>query len=77
MDAGGPGPLWAVRALGCWLGASPPLGHVASPDPSLSGERVWGRWPDEVRARPMGPGCSTSYGVVMDDYTSPVLLQYE
>jgi len=50
MDAGGPGPLRGVRALGCWLGASLPQGHVASPDPSQSGERVWGRWPGEVRA---------------------------
>ena len=47
---GGPGPLWGVRALGCWRGASPPQGHVASPDPSQSGERVRGRWPGEVRA---------------------------
>jgi hypothetical protein len=50
MDAGGPGPLWGVRALGCWLRASPPQGHMASPDPSQSGERVRGRWPGEVRA---------------------------
>jgi hypothetical protein len=40
MDAGGPGPLWGVQGLGYRLGASPPQGHMASPDPSLSGERV-------------------------------------
>ena len=39
-----------ARTPGCWLGASPPQGHVASPDPSQSGERVRGRWPGEVRA---------------------------
>ena len=39
-----------VRALGCWFGAFLPQGHVASPDPSQSGERVRGRWPGEVRA---------------------------
>jgi len=50
MDAGGPGPLWGVRGLGCQLGASLPQGHVASPDPSQSGVRVRGRWPNEVRA---------------------------
>ena len=26
-------------ALSCWFGASLPQGHVASPDPSQSGER--------------------------------------
>ena len=45
-----PDPYGGVRALGSWLGASPAQGHVASPDLSQSGERVWGRWPDEVRA---------------------------
>ena len=50
MDAGGPGPVRGVRALGCWFGASLSQGHMASPDPSQSGERVWGRWPDEVGA---------------------------
>ena len=77
MDAGGPGPLWGVRALGCWHGASPPQGHMASPDPSQSGERVRGRWPGEERAWPVGPACSATYGVVTDDYASPALLQYE
>ena len=75
MDAGGPGPLRGVRALGCWLGASLPQGHVASPDPSQSGERVWGRWPGEVRVGPVGPGCSAPYDVVTDDYASPAFLQ--
>ena len=75
MDAGGPGPLWGVRGLGCQLGASLPQGHVPSPDPSPSRERVRGRWPDEVRARPMGPGCSALYRVVKDDYASLALLQ--
>ena len=71
----GPGPLWGVRALGCWLWASPPQGHVASPDPSQSGERVRGRWPGEVRALPVGPGCSALYCVVTDNYTGLALLQ--
>ena len=62
-----------VRALGCWRGASPPQGHVASPDPSQSGERVRGRWPGEAIAGPLGPGCSAR--VVMDDYAGPALLQ--
>ena len=70
-----PDPYGGVRALGYWLGASPPQGHVASPDPSQSGERVRGRWPGEERAWPMGPGCSASYGVVTDNYASPVLLE--
>ena len=39
-----------VRALGYWLGASSPQGHVASPDPCQSGERVGGRCPGEVGA---------------------------
>jgi len=47
---GGPGLLGGVRGLGCQLGASLPQGHVASLDLSLSGERVRGRWPGEVRA---------------------------
>ena len=71
----GPGPLWGVWALGCWLRASPPWGHVVSPDPSQSEEWVRGRWPGEVGALPVGPGCSTAYGVVTDDYASPALLQ--
>ena len=75
MDAGGPGPLWGVRGLSCQLGASLPQGHVASPDPSQSGERVRGHWPDEVKAWPVGPGCSALYRVVTDDYASPALLQ--
>ena len=75
MDAGGPGPLWGVRGLGYWLGASPPHGLVASPDPSQSGERVPGRWPGEVRACPVGPSCSALYRVVTDDYASLALLQ--
>ena len=50
MDAGGPGPLWGVRGLGCQLGASLPQEHVASPDLSPIGERVRGRWPGEVGA---------------------------
>ena len=37
MDVGGPGPLWGVRALSCWFGASLPQGHVASPDLSQAG----------------------------------------
>jgi len=41
---GGPGAP-AVKAR-----SSPPQGHVASPDPSQSGERVRGRWPGEVGA---------------------------
>ena len=55
MDAGGPRPLWWVPALDCWLGASPPQGQVASPDPSQSGERVRGRWPGEEKPDPWGP----------------------
>ena len=66
MDAGGPDPYGGVRVLGCQLRASLPQGHVASPDPSQSGERVRGRWPGEVRAHLVGPGCSAllshSYG---------------
>ena len=50
MDAGRSRTPMGVRALGCWLGASPSQGHVASPDLSQSGERVRGRWPGEVRA---------------------------
>ena len=49
-DVGGLGPLWGVRGLGCQLGASLPQGHVASPDPSPSGEWVRGHWPGEERA---------------------------
>ena len=75
MDAGGPGPLWGVRGLGCQLGASLPQGHVASPDPYLSGERARGRWPGEVRAGPVGPGCSALYCVVTDNYAGLALLQ--
>ena len=75
MDAGGPGPLWGVRGLGCQLGAPLPRGHMASPDPSQSGERIRGRWPSEVRACPVGPGCSALYRVVTDDYAGPDLLQ--
>ena len=37
MGAGGPGPLWGVRAPGYQLGASFPQGHVASPDLSQAG----------------------------------------
>ena len=72
---GGPGPLWGVRALGCWFGASPPQGHVASLDLSQSGERARGRWPGEVRARPVGPGCSALYRAVTDNYAGLALLQ--
>ena len=63
------------RDLGGWLGASLPRGHVASPDPSQNGERIWGRWPGEVRACPVGPGCSALYRVVTNDYAGPALLQ--
>ena len=75
MVVGGPGPPWGVRGLGCQLGASLPQGYVASPDPSPSRERVRGRWPGEVRACPVGPGCSALYRVVTDDYAGPALLQ--
>ena len=64
-----------VRGLGCQLGASLPQGHVASPDPSPSKERVRGRWPGEVRAGPMGPGYSALYRAVTDDYVGLALLQ--
>ena len=30
-------------------------GHVATPDPSLSGKRVWDHWSDEVELDPRGP----------------------
>jgi len=45
-----PDPYGEVRDLGGWLGASLSQGHVASPDPSQSGEWVRGCWPGEVRA---------------------------
>ena len=48
---------------------------MASPDPSQSGERIRGRWPGEVRACPVGPGCSALYRIVTDDYAGPALLQ--
>jgi len=53
-----PDPYGGSEALAVSFRASLPLGHVASPDPSPSGKRVRGRWPEEVRACPMGPGCS-------------------
>ena len=74
---GGLGPLWGVRALGCWRGASFPQGHVASPGRPPSGERVRGRWPGEVSSGPQGSSCSVPYGVVTDNYASPTLLQLE
>ena len=61
--------------FGGWLGASLPQGHVASLDPSQSGERARGCWPGEVRACPVGPGCYALYRVVTDDYASPALRQ--
>jgi len=57
------------------LGASFPQGHVASPDPSPSGERARGRWPGEVRAGPVGPSCSALYRAVTDNYAGLALLQ--
>ena len=45
-----PDPYRGSVALAVSFGASLPKGHVASPDPSPSGERVRGRWPEEVRA---------------------------
>ena len=54
MDAGGPGPLWGVRGLGCRLRASPPQGHVASPDPSQSGERARAVGPVRQNPDPWG-----------------------
>jgi len=72
---GGSGPLRGVRALGCRRGASFPRGHMASPDPSLSGERVRGRWSGEGSSSPLGSGCSVPYDVVKDNYSSPGLQQ--
>src|SRR6185295_20205420 len=55
---GGPGPLWGSAPSA--VGAELPLlrdtwRHQTR---SHSGEWVRGRWPGEVRAGPLGPGCS-------------------
>ena len=59
-----PDPYGGSGASAVSFGASLPQGHVASPDPSPSGERVRGHWPGEARACPVGPGCSTLSRVV-------------
>ena len=52
---GGPGPRERSGAPGCFGSALPSSGHVVTPDPFLSGERVRDCWSGEMDPDPMGP----------------------